>query len=605
MKKKRRKSVGLLLGMLLVWCFSYTTQAEEESVSLIKMHAMDANECYIWDEDVTDSYGDTYNKGNIFAIDASEEGYVMYDLNGEYSRFSGKVIISNEASSECDIDMAIYGDGQELYSKKDITRQMEAQSFDIDVTGIGKLEIRTANVNGWAEKLFFVDSKFAKAKERTTPHSYTQLSDLTVVDSQDFSNGIYLQRDAFGALHKGGQFWGEMYQVEGYALYNLDQKYINFQGKFISFGEEASTDVQIYLDDNLAFEQKDMGRATPPVEVNLDVTNVKVMKVQITRHDKSIFLVDDILKSHEHTPGEWEVEKEATCAEKGKKVQRCTECKEVCNTQEIEVLEHTPGEWEVEKAPSCSGNGKKVRRCKVCNKVCDSETMEALKHTPGEWEIEKEATCEHDGEKVLRCIECDAICNKETIPRTDHEPGDWETDEEATCWSTGEESLYCKYCGKLLDYREIPMSDHLEEDEWIIQEEPSCTYEGTRIKRCEYCGETIKVEKIPKIKHKFSDWVKTDGSVWNGPIIKRRVCSRCYTEETKKVYIWIWVKPVVTILFLFGIVVAVLIVLMRQKGMEINQKNIKVTFERIIEKIKNRQKEEPSEDDIFNNQHRR
>lgn len=39
--------------------------------------------------------------------------------------------------------------------------------------------------------------------------------------------------------------------------------------------------VQIYLDDQLAFEQNGIGRTTEPVEVNLDVTNVKVMKIRV------------------------------------------------------------------------------------------------------------------------------------------------------------------------------------------------------------------------------------------------------------------------------------------------------------------------------------
>ena len=85
--------------------------------------------------------------------------------------------------------------------------------------------------------------------------------------------------------------------------------------------------VQIYLDDQLAFEQNGIGRTTEPVEVNLDVTNVKVMKIRVVGKAGYLCVVDDVLKGHDHTPGEWETETEATCDKAGKKVQRCTECK--------------------------------------------------------------------------------------------------------------------------------------------------------------------------------------------------------------------------------------------------------------------------------------
>lgn len=77
--------------------------------------------------------------------------------------------------------------------------------------------------------------------------------------------------------------------------------------------------VQIYLDDQLAFEQNGIGRTTEPVEVNLDVTNVKVMKIRVVGKAGYLCVVDDVLKGHDHTPGEWETETEATCDKAGKR----------------------------------------------------------------------------------------------------------------------------------------------------------------------------------------------------------------------------------------------------------------------------------------------
>ena len=558
-RKNIRKNVVLFLSVLLTLCFSCTVQAEEESIPISKMHELDKRECYIWEEGITDSYGNTY-KDNVISVNGGLDGYLSYNLDGEYSRFHGKITTYDETNSNAYMNVAIYGDGQELYSKSGITRQMEAQPFDIDVTGIGKLEIRCDSTEWQNSELFFVDSYFTKAKERVVSRSYTTLQELVVIDSANFESDIYLQTDTFGTLHRGTQVFEADYSEQAYALYNLNQQYVKFQGKLVAGHDtksEGSADVQIYLDDNLVFEQKGIGRSTSPVEVDLDVTNAKIMKVQVLRHDGDIYLVDDILSSHDHKPGDWEVEKEPTCAEKGKKVQYCAECKEICNTQVIETLDHKLGDWEVEQEP----------------------------------------TCENEGEKVKRCKECGSICDKETLPRTEHEPGEWETDVEPTCWSEGEESLYCEYCGELLDYREIPISDHEPEEEWTVEQEPTCTYEGTQIKCCQYCGETVEVQKIPKLKHKFGEWVTTEGSVWNGPIVKTRICSNCYIEETKNVYTWIWVKPVVIILVILGTAAIVLGVLLNQKGMAFNLENIKTLLKGSADNLKSRQKENESESD--------
>ena len=295
------------------------------------------------------------------------------------------------------------------------------------------------------------------------------------------------------------------------------------------------------------------------MEVNLDVTNVKVMKIRVVGKAGYLCVVDDVLKGHDHTPGEWETETEATCDKAGKKVQRCTECKEICNTQETKALGHTPGDWETEIEATCKAEGKRVKYCTVCKKVCAEEKVDKL----------------------------------------EHEPGDCEVETEATCWSEGEESVYCKYCGEWLDTREIPIMEHKQEEEWFVQQEPTCTYEGTKVKRCVYCGETIKVEKIPKTKHKFGEWVTVEGSVWNAPIVKTRICSGCFSEETKKVYAWVWVKPVVTLLVILGVLVGIIVILMRQKGIQITVANIKEFCRNGIRDIKDRSKDEASGDDIF------
>ena len=638
-RKKVHKNILMIVAMLvflLSWC---SVAHAEENVLLKDMHMEDSNECEIWEKELKDSYGNSYS-GNIVNMEASRNSYAVYNLDGEYTRFSGKIVIAEDVYTDCVMDIAIYGDGRELYSKAGLTRQTEAHDFDLDVTGVGTLEIRSSG----EEYISLAEAEFTKAEERTVPPTYASLEELTVIDSVDFEQKTCIQKDTFGNLHKGRQYFKNPMtsESESYALYNLNQEYLSFSGKLI-IDEESTTNcnmnVQIYLDDQLAFEQNGIGRTTEPVEVNLDVTNVKVMKIRVVGKAGYLCVVDDVLKGHDHTPGEWETETEATCDKAGKKVQRCTECKEICNTQEtkalghtpgdweteieatckaegkrvkyctvckkvcaeekVDKLEHEPGDWEVEAEATCEKAGKKVKHCKVCKEVCEEKTLDKLEHAPGDWEVETEATCEGEGEKVRHCKVCGEICDTEAIPQTEHEPGDWEVETEATCWSAGEESVYCKYCGEWLDTREIPVLEHKQEKEWFVQEEPTCTYEGTQVKRCVYCGETIKVEKIPKTKHKFGEWVTVEGSVWNAPIVKTRICSGCFSEETKKVYAWVWVKPVVTLLVILGVLVGIIVILMRQKGIQITVANIKEFCRNGIRDIKDRSKDEASGDDIF------
>lgn len=419
-QKKMHKNIFIILTML-VFLFSWCSvaHAEEESVLLKDMYIEDFGGCSEkWEKEIQDPNG-KYCSRNILTIEPSGSSYVVYNLDCQYTRFSGKIVIH-----ENHIDINIDGDDVELYDKESPT---PVQKFDIDVTGVEKLQIFVSG-NG---RVSLQDGMFTKAEEK--------------------------------------------------------------------------------------------------------------------------------IDKHEHTPGDWVIEKEATCKAEGKRVKYCTVCKKVCSEEKIDKLEHEPGDWEVESEPTCEEEGEKVRHCKVCGEICDTEY----------------------------------------IPETEHEPGDWEVETEATCWSEGEESVCCKYCGEWLDSREIPPVEHKVEEEWFVQQEPSCTYEGTRVKRCVYCGETVKVEKIPKTKHKFGKWVTVEGSVWNAPIVKTRICSSCFSEETKNVYTWIWVKPVVTILVFLAVLFGVTAFLMRQKGIQLTAANIKEFFRNGIRNIKYRSKDEESGDDIF------
>lgn len=445
-QKKVCKNILMILAML-VFLFSWCSVAHAEENVLLKdmpIEEWEGEYVDIGGDEIEDSNGN-HNSRNILEMCTISDTHVVYKLDGQYTRFSGKIvmdrtesIVINDTSLFFYINIGIYGDGRELYSKALLTKETEAQNFDIDVTGVGKLEIRSSGVGIFSLE----EGIFTKAEQRIEPQTHVSLVDLKVVDSVNFAQRTSVQMDAFGGVHRGKQYFNNSMDTdtESYALYNLDLKYSSFSGKLmtdyidnITSDNDCNMNVQIYLDDQLAFEQNGIGWNTEPVDVNLDVTNAKTMKIRLVGRDSSLLVLDDSLSPH--ILGEWETEKEATCESAGKKVQRCTECKAICNTSKIKALGHTPGDWKVEEEATCKAEGKRKKYCTVCKKMCAEEMIPKLEHKEeDEWFEQEAPTCTSEGTRIKRCIYCDETVKTEQIPQTEHEFGKWTT-VEGSVWN--------------------------------------------------------------------------------------------------------------------------------------------------------------------------
>ena len=431
-QKKVCKNILMILAML-VFLFSWCSVAHAEENVLLKdmpIEELGGSLDGEWEKEIKDPNGNYYSE-NILEIDALEGGYVAYDLDGQYTRFSGKLVIDQRY-----VSVGIYGDGRELYSWGAHTERAEAWYFDIDVTGVGKLEI----LSGGTTMFSLENGMFKKAEERAVPPVYTPLRELAVIDSSvfNFYQFVYVTEDINGKVHRGIQSfdtYGET-DSEAYALYNLNMKYTSFLGKLEIQGDNDSgsnTNVEIYLDDQLVFERNMTGEGYELVDVNLDVTNAKTMKIRLVGRDSSLWVLDDSLSLH--TLGEWEIVTEATCNKAGKKVQRCTECKAICNTAELKALEHTPGDWEIETEATCNAEGERKKYCTVCKKVCEEEKIPKLEHKEeDEWFEQEAPTCTSEGTRIKRCIYCSETVKTEKIPQTKHEFGKWIT-AEGSVWN--------------------------------------------------------------------------------------------------------------------------------------------------------------------------
>ena len=109
---------------------------------------------------------------------------------------------------------------------------------------------------------------------------------------------------------------------------------------------------------------------------------------------------------HTPTPGEWIVDRAATCDEEGSRHGVCGVCGETV-TASIPATGHQWGDWITDKGETCSEDGSKHRSCGVCKKW-ETKTLYSnnTKHVPGEVKIVKEATLTEEGEKVQICSAC-------------------------------------------------------------------------------------------------------------------------------------------------------------------------------------------------------
>ena len=107
---------------------------------------------------------------------------------------------------------------------------------------------------------------------------------------------------------------------------------------------------------------------------------------------------------HEHSFGEWKVEKDATCTDVGSKVRVC-ECGET-ETATVSAKGHTGGEWIIDADATCTENGSKHQVCSVCTDTIKTETIKSVGKHSYTSKVTTAATCTTDGVKTYTCSAC-------------------------------------------------------------------------------------------------------------------------------------------------------------------------------------------------------
>ncbi len=428
-----KKITGAFLAVVLMISMAVPVFAAGTTINITKMHDIWSDECTVMDEAITDSYGNKYTT-NVLKVDASNDAQIAYDLNGAYSSFSGQLVCSDGTGSGASMSVGIFADGKLVYEAANITRQDAPRDINIDLSGVGILEIRSRNYGeyscGW---LFFVNSTFTKAENAATYNGWKDLNDFTVIDSDEYEYKNHLFTDNFGGLHDGVNYFDA--SNDAYALFNLNSSMEKFKGTITTFentGDGASMSIKIYADDKLVLEKTGVTKRTNNIPFEIDVTGVKVLKIVTSNEGEYscgwIYVADDMLTSHIHTPEDWKITTEATCTEDGERVQYCSTCGEIANSEKIPATGHTPdGKWVTESDATCGEEGEQVQHCSVCKEICDTQKVDKLPHTPAsEWEVSTEPRCDAEGLQVKKCTVCGEVCEEEAIPTVDHSYGSWE-----------------------------------------------------------------------------------------------------------------------------------------------------------------------------------
>ena len=174
---------------------------------------------------------------------------------------------------------------------------------DIDLSGACRLDIKTSNAyesNG--KSLYLVETKFEKSGEVLPFTEWYSLRNTVLIDSHSYEATKSLGVDSYGELHNGSLRFDASH--DSYALFNLNKQYHSFSAS-LAPGNDTSSDIKmditIYCDDNVVFSEQGITRLDPKMAINLDVTDVGVLRVETDaeydgNYDAYLYIYDDILK---------------------------------------------------------------------------------------------------------------------------------------------------------------------------------------------------------------------------------------------------------------------------------------------------------------------
>ena len=134
-----------------------------------------------------------------------------------------------------------------------------------------------------ANKVYYC-SEFTSKIEEYNAYLPCKLSFCKIIDDDDFEYMLDAE-DCFGNKYQEVFGFSDSYGSKdgGYAVFYLNGKYSNLAGIFVGSSnlyKDMEVDCKIYGDGKLIYESQKIGRTSPPVNVNLDVTGVEQLRIE-------------------------------------------------------------------------------------------------------------------------------------------------------------------------------------------------------------------------------------------------------------------------------------------------------------------------------------
>ncbi|MBQ6888842.1 MAG: NPCBM/NEW2 domain-containing protein [Lachnospiraceae bacterium] len=256
-------------------------------------------------ESAKDNLGFTY--GNGIGGVAQGENWQEYKLSGKYKEIQGRVILNFDYRTQTndDVLIKIYGDDMLLYMSPVMAAGQEPVDFNIDISDIDVLKVSIVGENMIRlVDCVLYDSFGNQSKEYQdyVPDGnkiYLQNFDY-IASSNTSGNGFRFYdtvTDNLGLVYGNGL--GGVGQGENWQDYKLNGKYKEFQARVVlnyDYRSQVSDDVlvKIYGDDVLLYISPIMSAGQEPVDIDLDITGVDILRVSIIGKNM-VRLVDSIL----------------------------------------------------------------------------------------------------------------------------------------------------------------------------------------------------------------------------------------------------------------------------------------------------------------------
>ena len=190
-----------------------------------------------------------------------------------------------------------------------------------------------------------------------------------------------------------------------------------------------------------------------------------------------------LFSRHNHSFGEWEKVRDASCTRYGLERRYC-ECGEV-QEKKHDMIPHSESDWIYNEEKNQLNT-----ICTVCEKVLNVNSLENHTHSWGEFVTKKEATCTQNGVNVRKC-NCGAE-NTISIAATGHRFGEWITKIPAKCEIDGSAERICSNCQEI-EVDVISALSHTMGDYIIVNNEKQFL--------CIYCDCVLLVEALTVSEH--------------------------------------------------------------------------------------------------------